>query len=58
MSEILHTMTGLEACFEEELSKLPGWQSEFMQFEQSRNVEQPVETEQDKAVEENMLLGV
>ena len=52
------TMTGLETCFEEELAKLPGWHSEFMDLEHTHTAQEPLTTKQDKTVEEAMVLGV
>jgi hypothetical protein len=57
MSEIHPTMTALEICFEEELSSVPGWHSEFLELERSHSAKEPRETEQDKAVEQTMVLG-
>ena len=57
MSEIHPTMTALETCFEEELSSVPGWHSEFMELEHSRSAAEQSDTEQDKAVEQTMILG-
>jgi len=47
----------LETCFEEELTSVPGWHSEFMELEHSRSAAEQSDTEQDKAVEQTMILG-
>ena len=52
MLELRHTMTGLEMCFEEELSKLPGWRSEFFKPEHPHTAREQTGTEEDQAVEE------
>jgi hypothetical protein len=58
MPEVHAPMTGLEACFEDELSLIPGWHSDLEQIEHhTPGAEQLRDTEQSKAVEENMLLG-
>ena len=44
MPEVQATMTALEWCFEDELSHVPGWRSEFLQMEHSRDTQQPIET--------------
>ncbi len=57
MSEVHPTMTALETCFEEELSSVPGWHSEFMDPEHSPTASERTDTKQDKAVEQTMVLG-
>jgi hypothetical protein len=58
MSEVQPTMTGLEFRFEEELSSVPGLHRKFREIEHSPSATPQKETEQDKAVEEAMILGV
>ncbi len=57
MSEVHATMTGLETCFEEELSSVPGWHSELKDLEHEKMPAQTKDTKQDQAVEESMVLG-
>jgi len=57
MSEIQPTMTALETRFDEELSTVPGWHSEFMELEHSHSATEQNDTGQDKAVEQAMILG-
>ena len=57
MSEIHPTMTALENCFEEELSSVPGWHSEFLELEHSHSAREQNATKQDKAAEQTMILG-
>jgi hypothetical protein len=56
MSEVNPTMTGLEMCFEEELTSIPGWHSDFLELEHSHSDPEPDETQQDKTVAALMLL--
>jgi hypothetical protein len=55
MAEFIHTKTGLEMCFEAELSKLPGWRTEFVEFRDAKAVQKPQANAQDEAVEEKLL---
>ncbi len=57
MPEVHMPMTGLESCFEEELSKIPGWHSEMEKLEHTQSVEEPKDSKQSKKVEEPMILG-
>ena len=57
MPEVQATMTALETRFEEELSSIPGWHSEFRNFERAHSVRDKRGTKQEKAVEEAMILG-
>lgn len=59
MSEVQHTMTGLEARFEEELSTLPGWRLSREEFRDAppADVETRPESDRDRAVEAAMILG-
>lgn len=58
MSEVNHTTTGVELCFEAELTELPGWRGELVEFAHAPIAQKPHPTAQDKAVEQNMLLGM
>ena len=57
MLEVHPTMTALETCFEEELSSVPGWHSEFLELDHSHGAEEQKETQQDKVLEQTMILG-
>ena len=57
MPDIQAPITALELCFEEELSHVPGWHSQFLELEHSHNPERHIDTDEDKLVEESMLLG-
>ena len=57
MSDIQPTMTALETRFDEELSTVPGWHSEFMDLEHAHTATDQTNTERDKAVEQAMILG-
>jgi len=57
MSEVQPTKTALENRFDEELSTVPGWHSEFMDIEHAHSTKERKGTKQEKAVEEAMILG-
>jgi hypothetical protein len=57
MPDVNPTMTALEFRFDEELSEAPGSISEFMQLKFPQDAGERIETEQDKAVVEMMILG-
>jgi len=58
MPEIHPTMTGLETCFEEELSSVPGWHSEATEFEAPQGANYHSEARQEESIETTMVLGM
>lgn len=59
MNEVQHTMTGLEARFEDEMAAvIPGWKSDEIADSQPAMAEPTPENERDHAVETAMMLGV
>lgn len=58
-NEVPHTMTGLEARFEEEMQTIPGWKGDLDHLEQrgEAHAQPSPESEQDHRVEDAMHRG-
>lgn len=58
MKEVHAHMTGLEARFEDEMHKLPGWKDELEGLKGEHHESKPKKaSKKEKAIEESMVLG-